>query len=573
MNINYESRGISVLYQYELSNRHFQAAFLKEKNIQQAFDQHILQTPDIKEISWGQRVKHFLIGVVEALPIIGLIAAVFDRIVNRKEKPVKESSSSESEAMETPIVTRRATTRKRLPIRENLRQVVNATPQFASYGFGVDTKVHLTDLSVRPMNLFHEALFGRSDRTTLPGGELFRYTIPNEDVRHHIMTMDDDQVIEFSAQGKQATLYQRGGRKLNNAGTVELETYLGDATFRISARELKRTLESQRVHITPLISKQFYLLLKRALYQDNVVVLPGNERDMYTMQRLLGSDAHPNTKQFLEIVRANPTGYGFVDDGKMLSFDQLMGLTLYQLGSMVFKTEDYHSFVGNGLKVREREVGARDEINLISACGIRGFGTRETRQVAGNTKHEMDRLIMKETFRGSLQAAEHGYAVFPAVGMGVWGGDPDVYWRAFLDAVLDSDDMLEHIFVNPGHQVTRYGKYKNSKGEEFEKILNEYRAKNPDNPRLKKIVNLYGEKTDLLLLAQNLKTQNPDKRVSLFNASDPDVTLGAHVTEYANNLCHASTTEENYACAGTSSLGFEKITGVIDDPERVLTVS
>ena len=77
----------------------------------------------------------------------------------------------------------------------------------------------------------------------------------------------------------------------------------------------------------------------------------------------------------------------------------------------------------------------------------------------------------------------------------------------------------------------------------------------------------------LVLIAQNLKLEFSHKRVSLFNASDPDVTLGGHVTEYANNLCHASTTEENYACAGTSSLGFEEITGVLRTPERILAVS
>ena len=67
-----------------------------------------------------------------------------------------------------------------------------------------------------------------------------------------------------------------------------------------------------------------------------------------------------------------------------------------------------------------------------------------------------------------------------------------------------------------------------------------------------------------------MKEANPDKTVALFNASDPDVTLGDHVGEYVNNMGSAPTTEENYAAAGTSGLGFEGITRVLEDPKRII---
>jgi len=59
-----------------------------------------------------------------------------------------------------------------------------------------------------------------------------------------------------------------------------------------------------------------------------------------------------------------------------------------------------------------------------------------------------------------------------------------------------------------------------------------------------------------------LKQDHPGKTVSLVNASDPDVTLGNHVGEYVNKLCHADTTEENLTALGTNGICFETVTGV-----------
>lgn len=86
--------------------------------------------------------------------------------------------------------------------------------------------------------------------------------------------------------------------------------------------------------------------------------------------------------------------------------------------------------------------------------------------------------------------------------------------------------------------------------------MQEYRDNNSHNTNLKKINNLYTQQTDLFLLAQNIQQQT-SATVTLFNASDPDVTLGFHVCECVNNMPHVGTTEENYGAVGTSGLSFE----------------
>jgi hypothetical protein len=161
--------------------------------------------------------------------------------------------------------------------------------------------------------------------------------------------------------------------------------------------------------------------------------------------------------------------------------------------------------------------------------------------------------------------------------MGVWGGDPDLYWRAFLAAVIRGGAPFERIFVNPGHQTTRTGgPFNGYSGEEFQIILDETIRRceaSGDHlavANLRKIVNLFDRKTDVVHLSSQLKAAYPDRIVSLFNASDPDVTLGNHVGEYVNRLGGAPTTEENYTALGTNGLCFEGITGVHADPLRVV---
>lgn len=449
-------------------------------------------------------------------------------------------------------------------------KVVQSTPKFSNYAFACEPTTTLTSLSHRPSNLFFATLLGEN-KTTMPGSKnLFSFIDGNQKVRETILNLKDDEVIEFNAERK-VNVYSRktkksksnfGGYTINIAlvGERNLNTYLGTDTFRISGKELKAHLQSQKVHLSPLLPKKFYLALKDALQKEQIIELPGDEEKMYTLERL--AKEYPQANHLFQKVKADPAKFDLTSD----SFTSLMELTLYQLGSMVVKTENYYSFVGEGLKLRERLPNTNDSIMLISACGIRSFHSNETKNVKGNKDHARDREIMKQTFKCALDAAKEGFALFPAVGMGVWAGDPGIYWRAFFDAIIASDNTLEYIFVNPGHRSTPYGSYQGSNGNEFNEILAEY----GDNPKLAKIVNLFTQSTDLLLLAQNLKDQFPQKNVALFNASDPDVTLGNHVGEYVNNLCHANTTEENYAAAGSSCLGFEEITGVLLDDKRVI---
>ena len=87
-----------------------------------------------------------------------------------------------------------------------------------------------------------------------------------------------------------------------------------------------------------------------------------------------------------------------------------------------------------------------------------------------------------------------------------------------------------------------------------------------------RVMNLYSHNKDVLHLARMLKKAYPEKVVSIFNASDPDVTLGYHVGEYVNNCPHTMTTEENYTAICTNGLCFEGITRVHRDPGRTFQV-
>jgi hypothetical protein len=232
---------------------------------------------------------------------------------------------------------------------------------------------------------------------------------------------------------------------------------------------------------------------------------------------------------------------------------------------MVVKTEDYRLFADGDGKIIKRSRGENDAFCVINACGIRAIN-------AEDTPKDFNQQIMTETFKAALRAAQSGLVIFPAVGMGVWRGDPKLYWTAFLDAVLSSSDDIEQIFVNPRHQKSKSGEH----GNEFQVILDEYIRNNKDNDKatqkLRKIFNLYDSQKDVLQLAHQLKKAYPHLIISLFNASDPDVTLGFHVGQYVNNLCHTFTTEENYAAAGTSPIKFEGITRVHHSIDRLVQI-
>lgn len=441
--------------------------------------------------------------------------------------------------------------------------IVEHTPAFTKYQIplpqhGEGTTVGLTAFTLRPANLFFQSLFKDTViETTLPGEGLFAFNASGEVIREVIDQKAPEEIVEFSARGIAAAVAVNEGYVIDDLADV-----YGDKVYQISYKEIQDLLNSQKIYTSKFLPLKFYSGLKEALKQTQNPVLPGSDEKPL---RLLDMTEGP-IKEFLDQVDKDPLAYGF--KYKPL-YERTKKWTLYEIGSMVVKTEDYYLFMDDAGKILPREQGTKDAFRLINACGIRGFS-------ASKTSVAMKQNIMKETFKTALTAAENGIVIFPAVGMGVWGGPPELYWQAFLDAVVESPHPFERIFVNPGHQKTIIGKHKGSQGEEFQHYLDNYAHKNDPEKleKIKKITNLFDQKTDLLQLAHHLKQAFNDKTVSLFNASDPDVTLGWHVGEYTNNMPHeASTTEEHFTAMGTNGLCFEDITGVHKDPARLIHVS
>lgn len=543
-------------YQFHLASRHFQAACASSSKVNELSLHHVLSPNNKEEApSLLERAAHLTFAALEC-SFIGLIVAFFDHLFFNidPQKPSllpSEFAPSPPHKRLIPMIGDVATSK--------LHDVIESTPQFHGYSFGKDLSVKLTDLYIRPANLFFEAL---GLKTTMPGsGELFKFMKPLDQVRDFIETAPNEKVISITAKGKQS--------KVAGKGIVNLEDYLGNNTYRLSIGEIKEMLQSQKVHISPLIPKKFYLALKEAMDKDEMCILPGHDRHPVTLDDLSTSAKYPNVQACLNSASKTPCAYGFVNNGKMLSFEALSSLTIYQIGAMIVKTEDYRSFVQDGYEISERNVGDKDQIHLISACGIRGFF--RSQHIKGNSNHEIDQLIMKETLKTAMHSiGDGGYFVLPAIGMGVWRGTPEVYWASFFDAVVESKVNLSKILVSPGHQTTKNGKYRGYQGEEFGLMLSDYQKRFPHNENLARVEDLYSKKTDVLLLAKKLKLQFPDKVVGLLNASDPDVTLGYHVGEYVNNISHPSTTEENYGAAGSLCLSFEKITRILHNTARVI---
>jgi hypothetical protein len=480
-----------------------------------------------------------------------------NRAASNVRRPVRSAQKNALSRPERHPVPRNVLQAQLLP--PAIQAVLDNAPRFAKYRIGRGTpypNTNLTAVTVRPVNLFFDALLGPGS-TTLPGGPLFAFRHRHTDIRNHILRTDPNQVVEFTARGKRGEIRKRGAQPVPVADLGEL---YGTATCRFSYGEFQSTWQSQKIYTCPLLPLPFYRALKHAMQQDKIVTLPGTDAQPKKVKEL----ATANCRALIANVRAQFGNYGFASQADC---DKLLDLTLYQLGALVVKTEDFRIMIDANGRIRERNPGERDAIRLINACGIRGVRA---------TPSPMNQPIVQQTFETALRSAESGFVVVPAVGMGVWGGDPNLYWTAFLNAVITSGNNLEQIFVNPGHQITQGGPYDQCNGNEFQSILDQYRVdaeragEHQAMKNLAKITNLYERQTDVLHLSHQLKVAFPDKIVSLFNASDPDVTLGNHVGEYVNNLDHATTTEENYAAVATSLLCFETITGVHEDDARLI---
>jgi hypothetical protein len=513
-----------------------------------AFGCHFLNSPKLDKI----KSAAIVIGLGAAM-VYGYLDGVNPRLSlgAAAGQPAPRNAVQHVAAAQLAVVTPQET--------PYVQKVLDTAPVFERYRIGKGTPypgTNLTAVTVRPANLFFQALLG-ANPSTLPGSnQLFAFRHSHDQIRNHILGMNPNNVVSFSATGRQGTIKANGvpERSIPNLGAL-----YGNATYRMSFGELQATLNSQKIYACPLLPLPFYKALKKAMTQDNIVTLPGNDLAPQTLLQM----STPNCRALIAQVRKRHSDYGFASKADS---DRLLQLSLYQVGALVVKTEDFRIFTDANGRIRERHPGEKDAIRLINACGIRGVRA---------TPSPLNRTIMQQTFSTALRSAESGFVVMPATGMGVWGGDPDLYWRAFFDAVTVAGTGLEKIFVNPGHQVTQSGTFQGCNGNEFQHIFNEYyaNARATNNVKalknLDKITNLYDRKTDLLHLSHQLRVAFPEKIVSLFNASDPDVTLGNHVGEYVNALDQPATTEENYTALSTMGLCFEGITGVHADPTRL----
>ncbi|MBX7066963.1 MAG: hypothetical protein K1X28_07015 [Parachlamydiales bacterium] len=504
--------------------------------------------------TFGDKVQNFVENyfdlknsscIATALKVISYATLIIPAIMLAIKTYLRYSSGS----LEVPILTCCAMPpmplAPQVPIPAEITAVLDTTPQFRGYLIGEPgtelAGTNLTAATIRPANLLFRALFG-DGATTMPGsGQLFAFTQDPEAIRAQIQDLDDE--ITITTEGN--------CRIAGRDGEIPLLQLYGDNEFRISRDEIQSILDSQKIYTASIFPREFYLRLKRAMQEDGIVTLPGNDGAPIKVSQL----NTPHCRQVVQEAANNP------------DLRDLLDLTIYQLGSLVVKTEDYILLTNPDGALRERNVGDRDTIRLINACGIRGLYARPEGTIRNRT-------IMTQAFRTALISAESGHVVFPAVGMGVWGGDPELYWKSFLDAVIEAPEEIEHIFVNPRHQRTPRGRYAGQTGAEFQQFLDEYRRRHAYNPEalanLDKIINLHDRQTDVLHLSHQLKRAFPDKTVSIFNASDPDVTLGNHVGEYVNNLNHPNTTEENYTAIGTNGLCFEKITDVHAHDDRII---
>jgi hypothetical protein len=437
--------------------------------------------------------------------------------------------------------------------------IIQVSPRFNGYIVSLPPNhvcngMVMTALSTRPNNLAYEAIFrGSGIRTTLPGsGELFAFKGPSHhEIRTFLASKDPREVVSFSARGSVATIRMRRGEPLI---TAPLGSILGTNTYQISYGEIMSCLDSQMIFLSPQMPKLFYTAFKKAMLDDRIIELPDCR---------LNECLNRNIKDLLAQVSANPTAFGFQSEE---AFNTFKKLHLYEIGTMIVKRENYYVFVDEHGKILTRTANSPDALRLINACGIRDIN---------DSTPNRNLALMTNTFKAALIAAESGMVIFPAVGMGIWRGPPEIYWTAFLIAVLEAPVAIEQIFVCPGHQNTSSGTYQGRNGDEFAEFLQIFQSVHPGNRNLAKIVNLFAEGKDMIHLARHLKSAYSDKTISIFNASDPDVTLGNHVGEYANNQPHVGpTTEENLTVIGTNGLCFEGITDIHqeDGTPRIIQV-
>ncbi len=326
-----------------------------------------------------------------------------------------------------------------------------------------------------------------------------------------------------------------------------------NVSFEVSADEMTDLLAENHVYLAPPLTIEFYIGLKRAMAAKNLrqefPSCPGGD----TIKPI---GQIPTLQYFARIVKDNPAQFGLDSAAATLLLDTL---TLYQVSSMVVKSHKALLLCDEGYQIRSREAGTKDAFHILSISGIRGFAS--TQRMANGATHNLQ--IMTSTFERALRAVgPDNPIIIPAVGMGIWGGSPEVYWQALVDAINNlSPEQCPDIFVNPDHGPTRApSTYSGRKGEEFAgHFYTQIRSELQNKVRIV-------PKKDTLFMAEAIKKAMPDKQVYVVNASDPNCTLGYLIGQYGNNLRDAHTTEEGYAMVTSLVLtGWEHVNGLLFD--------
>lgn len=472
------------------------------------------------------------------------------------------------------------------------------TPYFNRYQIGGFEALTVTGVSKRPSDLFLEALFGGivSEQPN-SGKSLFGFVKPHKELIEKLYQHSAHTLIRFSANNAYGYAIAKGQRYNLDRG-LGLKGYLsdlyGEATVEFSIAEIQAVLNSQKIYTSPELPVKFYVDLVSAMRRDCIqrdyhleehqhhFTLDGNDEQPYMLSQLKDMNIYPNTGGFLRDVETelqvdtrhksvtktaapqNSYGFKFKDD-----YLFLLNSTLYQIGSMVVKSADNYLLVDGDMKLRPRKAGDNDLLKQIDLSGIRGFHSYSTNS---------NKQIMTSAFSSALLAAGTGYITLPAVGMGVWGGDPAVYWPALLDAIVLAGNNIKEIFINPSHQTASSvdPKLNLKNGEEFASLLFQYIEEQGKIGNvqgilnLAKITNLIDTNKDIYQLAYHLKKQFPNEQVSFVNASDPDVTLGGCTGMYALRCPHIPTTEENLAVITTGLLQHLNRSITYKNPSKVL---
>lgn len=414
-----------------------------------------------------------------------------------------------------------------------------------NYEFSEYRGITLTGASVRPADLFLQAIFGENTFTPPGFKGFFKFNNPDERTAL-LMTMPDDTVFKFSAKNKKGTIHSVNDCEYVPEG--DLTELYGSNEIEISKKELIATLEDVQIYTSSDLPLQFLCGFKKAIKKDHPFdTLPRAGANPILLSDLR-SIQFPETTKFLSRVEQsfkisetekNKTNeFGFENQD---SFKSLLNSTLYQIGSMVVRSSPYRLFVDGSMKLRTRKAGANDALKQIDVATIRELDSPKSPK--NNTQN-----IVKRTFITAFAAAGSGYIFFPTISA-VW---TYLYWKAFIEVVIEIGEPFKTIYVNPFEDPI------NPMNIDLRLTLVTYKSvlskSNPKGLANLEKVQLFDTKMDILQHAHDQKKCYPTETVSIVNITDPDVTLGTCTGMHVLKQPAGSGSDENYAAAGTTLL-------------------